>query len=332
MSREALLLKTLLETSKLISSNYPIQTVIKRITGKLKRLLDADECSIMILDEHSKELAFCESTGLTRWEKDNIRFKVGEGIAGWVARHRKPALVTDVEKDPRFVKLPKQRRRMVSMICVPLLTRSRLIGVLSLTTCDKEHVFSDDELELVVLMGAHISLAMENHRLYELSVLDGLTNIYNRRYLEQRLSKEIAYARRHKKEVTMFLLDLDFFKRLNDTYGHQAGDFVLQKVSDTITSTLREYDVVARYGGEEFAVILPGTSRNAGASIGERLRVKIGSTEFVYKDKRLPVTISVGVASFPVDAASPDELIAAADKALYKAKDQGRNQVVLYSG
>ncbi|MBI3927610.1 MAG: sensor domain-containing diguanylate cyclase [Armatimonadetes bacterium] len=329
MSRETELLRTLLDTSKLISSNFPIQTVIRRITGKLRTLLGADECSIMILDENSRELAFCESSGLSEWEKENIRFKLGEGIAGWVARNRKPALVEDVSSDPRFVSYPRQRRKMVSMICAPLNIRRRLIGVLSLTTRESGHVFTPDELERVVLIAAHISLAMENHRLYELSVLDGLTNIYNRRYLEQRLGKEMAYARRFRKPLSVLLLDIDFFKRLNDTYGHQAGDHALREVSDTLSATLREYDVVARYGGEEFAVILPATPRTIGATIGERLRLAVEQHPFRYRDKVLPVTISLGVASFPEDGGSPEEVLRAADRALYRAKQAGRNQVAL---
>lgn len=329
MTRETEVLKTLLEMSRLISSNYPIPKVIKRICAKLRKLLDTDDCSIMILNEKSRELAFSESSGLTRWEMKNIRFALGEGVAGWVAKHKKPVLIEDVREDARFKVVDDQTRRMVSMIAAPLMVKRRVIGVVCLTTREESHSFTHNELELVVLMSAHISLALENNRLYEISVLDGLTNVYNRRYLEQRMIEEVAYSSRYGKPLSVILLDIDFFKPLNDTYGHQAGDHVLQKVSAILSTALREYDVVARYGGEEFVVILPTTPKQVGASIAERLRVSISETIFRHKDKEIRCTISLGVAAFPDDGKDPDSLIAASDAALYRSKESGRNQVSL---
>lgn len=326
-SRETQVLKTLLEVSKLISSNDPIPKVIKKICGKLRKLLGTDDCSIMILNEQSRELAFSESSGLTRWEMKNIRFTLGEGVAGWVAKHKKPVLIEDVRKDPRFKVVAKQKRSMVSMISAPLMVKRRVIGVVSLTTRDEGHTFTEDELELVVLMSAHISLAIENNRLYEISVLDGLTNIYNRRYLEQRLAEEVAYSKRYGKPLSLIMLDIDFFKRLNDTYGHQAGDYVLKQVSQSLSEALREYDVVARFGGEEFAIILPTTPKQKGGSIAERLRLGVCQSEYCFKDQNIECSISLGVSAFPDDAQDTDGLVAAADKALYKAKESGRNQV-----
>jgi diguanylate cyclase (GGDEF)-like protein len=331
MSRETRLLKALLATTQLIASNHSMQEVVQRLADELKGFLQANRCSVLILDEDNKELAFYDSSGLTDWEKANVRFKIGEGVAGWVAQHKEPVLIENVEADERFVKYPGQMCPMVSMICVPLEMRRRLIGVMSLTTSESDHIFGEEELELVVLIAAHVSLALESHRLYELSVLDGLTNIYNRRYLDQRLSEELADAKRHKKPLTVALLDLDFFKRLNDEYGHQAGDQVLCDVTQTISDVLREHDVVARYGGEEFALILSSTSSPAGFQLGERLRRTISEKDFCYQERVLPVTISLGMASFPEDGGDRLSLLRSADKALYRAKETGRNKVVAAS-
>ena len=328
MSRETRLLKALLAMTRFISSNQPIQKVVHRLVDELKDLLGAARCSVLILDEDNQELAFHDSSGLTQWERDNIRFRVGEGVAGWVAKHRKPVLIGDVNEDARFVKYDDQEDTIHSMICVPLEMRHRLIGVMSLTTRSSKRVFNEEEVELAVLLAAHISLSLENHRLYELSVMDGLTQIYNRRYLDQRLSEELADSRRLNRPLSVALLDLDHFKQLNDSFGHQAGDHVLCEVTDTISRVLREHDVVARYGGEEFALILAGTPRNAGADLGERVRRTIADQKFSFEDQELPVTISLGLATFPEDGDTRHALLKAADRALYRAKETGRNRVV----
>ncbi len=330
MSREAEVLKALLDVSKLISSNYPMQRVIKRISSSLRKLLKTDDCSIMILDESSRELAFCASTGLTKWERENIRFRLGEGVAGWVAKNKKPVLISDVSKDPRFKKVKYQRRQLGSMICAPLMIKRKVIGVISLSTKSAAHRFKEEELELTVLMSAHISLALENNRLYEISVLDGLTGLYNRRYLEKRLAKEVSYSRRYSKTLTLLMLDIDYFKKLNDTYGHQAGDHALKTVSAQLHDSLREYDIVARYGGEEFSVILPTTSKSKGAMIADRLRENIQNQKIRHRDKDLPVTVSVGLASFPEEADGIETLMARADKSLYRAKESGRNRIAIW--
>ena len=328
MSAEKRLLQALLATTRLIAANHPLQEVVHRLADELNGLLQADRCSVLILDEDNHELAFHDSSALSEWEQANIRFQVGEGVAGWVAQHRQPVLIEDVMLDPRFKKHPGQLRTMVSMICVPLEMHRRLIGVLTLTTSRPDHIFCQDELELVVLIAAHISLALESHRLYELSVLDGLTHTYNRRYLDQRLSQELADSRRHGKPLTVALLDLDHFKKLNDGYGHQAGDLVLCELTSIVSRELRQHDVLARYGGEEFALILSGTASDDGLQLGERLRGLIANAEFVYKEQQLPVTISLGLATFPEDGDDPMALLRSADKALYRAKEAGRNRVV----
>lgn len=331
MPGETRLLKALLATTRLIAANHPMQEIVARLAEELNTLLSADRCSVLILDDENHELAFHESSALNDWEQQNIRFRVGEGIAGWVAQHREPVLVENVHTDPRFKKHNGQLHQMVSMICVPLEMHRRLIGVMSLTTSEPDHIFTEEELELVVLIAAHVSLALESHRLYELSVLDGLTNIYNRRYLDQRLSQELADSRRHSKPLTLALLDLDHFKQLNDTYGHQAGDQVLCDLTGMVSAELRQHDILARYGGEEFALILAGTSKEDGLLLGERLRSSVAEHEFLYKEERLPVTMSMGLATFPEDADDRMDLLRAADKALYRAKESGRNRVVARS-
>jgi diguanylate cyclase (GGDEF)-like protein len=306
-----------------------MSTVVRRVTQELRKVLNADACSILLLDPVRKELAFAESSGHTRWERDNIRFRIGEGVAGWVARSKQPVLIEDVENDDRFVKIARQRRPMSSMIGVPLVVNKRVIGVVSLTTRTQDHRFNQADLQLAVLLSAHVALALENGRLYEISVMDGLTNVYNRRYLTQRLHQEIAYSRRFRHPLTLVMVDIDWFKKINDTYGHQAGDQVLRQVSQLFNRSLREYDVVARYGGEEFALLLPSLEKLSGASVADRLRFHVADAPVRHKDQQISVTASFGVAAFPEDADAADELILRADQALYQAKQRGRNRVAL---
>jgi diguanylate cyclase (GGDEF)-like protein len=167
-------------------------------------------------------------------------------------------------------------------------------------------------------------------QMYEAALRDGLTKAFNKKYFLDRLETEIAYARRHSAHLSLLMMDVDFFKRVNDTYGHLAGDFVLQKLSKVAASTLRTEDVFARYGGEEFGVICRGVPLQSAGILGERIRAVVEQTVFEYEGHRLPITVSVGVAGHPeVPVETSTQLIAAADSALYEAKRSGRNRVLL---
>jgi diguanylate cyclase (GGDEF)-like protein len=166
-------------------------------------------------------------------------------------------------------------------------------------------------------------------QLYESSVKDSLTGAFNREYLNERLKAEIAYAKRHQTALSLLLIDVDHFKRVNDTYGHQAGDAALVSVVSSVSRTLRTEDIVARYGGEEFAVVLRGIALDSAASVAERLRGIVESTAIPFEEQVIRCTASTGCASTTcVDEPSVEGLIAIADRRLYIAKRAGRNRVV----
>jgi len=167
-------------------------------------------------------------------------------------------------------------------------------------------------------------------QMYDAALRDALTRAFNKKYFIDRLDTEIAYARRHKQALSLIMIDVDFFKRVNDTYGHVAGDYVLAKLSRIAAGAVRTEDVFARYGGEEFGVICRGVALPNAGILAERLRTLIAAHPFEHDGQRLPVTISAGVAAYPeLDAKISVELIAAADEALYEAKRTGRNRVLL---
>jgi two-component system, cell cycle response regulator len=167
-------------------------------------------------------------------------------------------------------------------------------------------------------------------QMIDAALRDGLTRTYNKKFFQDRLETEFAYARRHKTMLSLVMFDVDYFKKVNDTYGHLAGDAVLVHLARITQATIRTEDVLARYGGEEFAVICRGTPLLNAGVLGERLRSRVETEVFDYQNARLPVTISVGVAALPeANVNTPPELVRDADSALYEAKRSGRNRVCL---
>ncbi|NIP99781.1 MAG: diguanylate cyclase [Nitrospinaceae bacterium] len=163
------------------------------------------------------------------------------------------------------------------------------------------------------------------------SKCDSLTGLYNRAYFEEALSGEISRSRRYETEFSVLFLDLDDFKRVNDTMGHLAGDYVLKKVASLINSEKREEDVVVRYGGEELVIVLPETNKINSIIKAERIRKKIQEMPLRFNDKDFKITVSGGIATFPQDAADAQNLVACADQALYRAKSEGKNKICLFS-
>ena len=175
-------------------------------------------------------------------------------------------------------------------------------------------------------------LEEKNRELEQLSISDGLTGLYNHRHMHELLQDEFDRSGRSGEPLSVVMFDLDRFKDVNDTHGHQAGDGVLQELSDILRETAREIDKLGRYGGEEFMVILPGSDRDAGHTFAERVREHVEKQKFdIQADQPLRMTISAGVATYPTDPADgPRRLVHFADQALYSAKNNGRNRVVSY--
>ncbi len=170
-----------------------------------------------------------------------------------------------------------------------------------------------------------------SRRMYEATVRDSLTGVYNRHFVEERLAGELSYAKRHGASLSVLFVDADHFKRVNDTYGHAAGDEVLRRLAAALVATLRAEDVVARIGGEEFVLVLRGISAVGVLSVAERIRAAVEALEIVHEGRRIPLTVSIGAAtqSPEREIESVEELLATADAALYRAKLAGRNSVFL---
>jgi len=221
-------------------------------------------------------------------------------------------------------------------ICASLQTRGEILGVLFFmrkgTSRISDTAFRSAQ-QLAVAAAESFSLALSNLRLRESlraqAIRDPLTGVYNRRYMEESVGREIGRADRRNSSVGLIILDLDHFKRLNDTYGHAAGDLVLETLGAYLKEHSRSEDIVCRYGGEEFVLVLPDIGLEGCRSRAEELRRGIERLHLVHEGTPLgKVTASIGVSSYPGFASGRDELYATADRSLYQAKSQGRNRVV----
>lgn len=310
----------------------------RAILMKTAELAGAEQASLMIFDETSRELSIKCVKGLNEKIVQNLRVKPGQGIAGLVFETGRSLLVKNVDQDPRFTERQRARYKTKSLICVPLRIDQRKIGVINLT--DKiGDGFDENDLRLVESIASHASVALDRTDYYKMSedlrkvsITDSLTDLYNRRFFQDRMNEEIERSRRHGLPVSLIMLDIDNFKQYNDTYGHLAGDEALRLTAATLKHSVRNIDRVARYGGEEFAVILPMTEIAAAREIAERIRSGVAGRYFPDDALRATVRLSasLGIASFPEHADNLLDLVGNADKALYIAKVNGKNRVALF--
>lgn len=217
-----------------------------------------------------------------------------------------------------------------SVAYVPLMARNTAVGVLKLEDRRDGMPFGHDDAELFHLLGTQIAIAIGNAQLYAMAVTDGLTRLYVRRYFDLRMEEEFDQAGRYGRCFSLLLFDIDHFKKFNDTHGHQTGDEVLKQVANLIKSNTRRSDVCCRYGGEEMAVILPETRLEEASVLATKLCGAVRKHAFVGSNgQELHVTVSIGVAEYRSDYEGPAAIVAAADTALYQAKELGRNRVEL---
>lgn len=254
-----------------------------------------------------------------------------------------PTLGTEaLKKYPWMIKELKSRDQIKSAAFLPLLRSNQVIGALMLLSQDPHRYQKDIGTFFLRKLSAMTAVAIENclnqQRIKEISYQDVLTQAYNRRYFDLRFKDEIARCVRWDDDLICMFLDVDHFKKINDNYGHQTGDLVLRHMVNLIKEQVRSCDIVARYGGEEFVVALPSTTLQAAHEIAERLRKAICSSAIILYDKQLNISVSIGMASLRSLLISPQHdadficttLLDRADKALYEAKEGGRNQVAVY--
>jgi two-component system cell cycle response regulator len=315
----------LLQLTERLTDGRPLEDALRAVTDAALDLLPGDHASIRLVDASARQLLSGARSGTGR-DSPVIRLAVGEGISGWVLANGKPALVLDVHEDPRFRIVPGQGFAIGSMVAEPLVSEGATIGILSISSPEVCAFSETDELLARLLANCSVS-PIQRARLERLAITDDLTLAYNNRYLPARLLEEMERARRSGDALSVLLIDLDFFKKVNDTYGHDAGDQVLRAFVERVRSATRRVDLLVRRGGEEFVLIMPATTSEEARVIAERVRQHVAEKPIEAGGARVTQTASIGVATWD-GRESPQGLEKRADAAMYVAKAEGRNRVI----
>lgn len=322
-------LKGLTET---LSSTLSLDEIFSLVTGETFRIIGkSNACLLYLVDKEKQELDLVNTRTVS--PSFEVKLKKGDEFDNWVFKQRTRLMVMDTKKDFRFnirsMEGP-EARAVRSLIVSPLIRENKLVGILRLDNPSPE-AYDADDLRLLDVISDLAAVVIENSLLYQqtetLARTDGLTGLFVHRYFQERFDEEISRALWTNSRFAFLMIDIDNFKSYNDRYGHIAGDIVLRKIAQLISSSVRPGDIVARYGGEEFAVLLVETPKSESLQIAEHIRRNVEKKRFVFRREVTELFISGGLSFFPEHGEVKEELIEKADQALYKAKLEGKNKI-----
>ena len=329
-------LSMLYSIGKALNYISDLKSLLQYILSQAVEIAAAEKGSIMLYDPDSDRLVIRVLAGLADQvyqEKVNSNeiecrtFKPGEGIAGRVYVTASPMVVNNVGDDDLFVEPESAYAR--SIACIPMVVFDEVIGVINVTNKRGEEGFSEEDVEMLRAVADQAAVAINKAQLWDMAVTDSVTGLHVRRYFMVKFQEELHRAGRYNRVLSIVVADIDRFKMINDTYGHDIGDRVLQTVGRFLQRNIRDVDSVARYGGEEFVLMMPEADKEAAFGLVERLREAFSEIDL----GDLPrITISLGIASFPNDGTGIEDLLKKADAAMYAAKQAGRNRTMKYSG
>ena len=325
-------LMTLQQASKVLSSTLNLEELINISIDMFLETVWANKGILMLTSEESPDLEVKAFKGISEEEIEALKIDPAESwVMATIEKERKPIFAKELS-GKSYQSYTALNKELPFAVYVPMLKENELYGIVKIGPKINGEPFSDNDLEFFETLASQAVIAFENARLYSLAITDSITKLYVHRYFQYRLEEEVARSRRYNSTISLLMCDIDHFKNVNDTFGHQQGDCILREVSRIIRKNVRNTDIACRYGGEEFAIVLPETTQSDAKIVAERIRRDVAKFEFpsIMSDQpSIHCSISIGVAGFPLNADNKDQLIQKADASLYKAKDSGRNKVVL---
>jgi len=321
-------LTTMLEIGKTILSSLSLKDVLDILVLTCSGHFHSSDALVLLADDNVEQPLF-----QWRSERESIILQTSDPFIQYIKENHGVKQLEELRSVAGLGKACETFQASEVDLVIPLRFKGSINGLLCLKKKQEEFgsVYTKDEVRYADIIAGFASVAIENARLYEMATLDRKTKMYNHGFFKNRLIEEMERADRYKTDLILMMLDIDFFKKVNDTHGHVTGDMVLVKIAESIKQHVRLYDVPARFGGEEFSVILPETELKDSRVVAERLRKSIAGLTFAVPGGEFSVTSSIGVAKFVHSGnMTEDILIERADKALYHAKSNGRNRITVY--
>jgi len=325
---------TIIDTITHISSILNLDELLEKIMDTTIQLVGAERGLLLLYSEEGAEPRRLErriARNVTAREIEQEAFSVSRSIIAKVEKQKEPLIIEDAALDEELKdEASVVRYGLRSVLCLPIMVREDMLGILYLDNRLIGGLFTRENLNILELIARQAGVSIENAILYKRSITDSLTGLYNRNFFENYLIKVLHQAHRYNHKLSLLMIDIDYFKKVNDQYGHQAGDLVLKSVCDILKENIRKSDLIARYGGEELVIVLPETDISGANAVGENIRQAIEQDKFSYEIKErkfaLNVTVSIGAAEL-MPGEDTVELIKKSDRALYQAKSLGRNRV-----
>jgi diguanylate cyclase (GGDEF)-like protein len=324
------------DVARALTSSLDLDSILGAIMQQMEQFFEPESWSLLIVDEEQGNLYYAVAAGKSSGDR-NLRVALGEGIAGWVAQHGELVIVSEpgvseVEvaepfKDPRFVAVSPVR----SAICIPLRSRDRTLGVIELLNY-RASTLNDETMAFLQILCDYAAIAIQNvravERIQELTITDDCTGLFNSRHLFSITESELERSRRFNLPFSLVFIDLDHFKRVNDLHGHLTGSRLLAEIARTIKHNVRGIDSAFRYGGDEFIVLLPQTGKDQALEVTQRLLHAMRDTRYLLAEGlELRVLASFGVATYPEDGNTIQEIIGAADEMMYLVKNSSRGNI-----
>ncbi|MEW6708968.1 MAG: diguanylate cyclase [Candidatus Riflebacteria bacterium] len=326
-------LMTLQQSGKVLSSTLDLNELINISIDMFLETVWSNKGILMLFSDDRPELEVKAFKGMSREEVLELKKDAAETWAmTTIEKEKRPILAQELGSKSSYQSYSTVNRNLPFAVYIPMLKEGELYGVVKVGPKINGESFTENDLEFFSTLSSQAVIAFENARLYSLAITDSITKLYVHRYFQLRLDEEVARSRRYNSTISLLMCDIDHFKSINDNYGHQQGDSILKEISKILRKNVRNTDIAARYGGEEFAIILPETTQADAKVVAERIRRDVSQCEFpsiIPGQPPLKCSISIGVAGFPLNADSKDQLIQKADSSLYRAKDMGRNKVIL---